>query len=457
MNQAGKTAVYLFSYDGITTWYCGVGTATRHFIQSMPQVIQYLQKAGFEEVNFYAVTPFYDSACSRFRPEVLKQSQYICQSLHGDVLYQLNGTAGDETYVDFDQWQATSMGAANILINYFHKYTTNIVFVNDTTYCGVSSFLFRQLSKFQGNRPIIVWVPHSTGLIHQLQKDETRYNWEKQPIDDANRHKECFVAYINDFMKNHLLAHYGASENKLVALTNGLPLFEKLTSPEPLEVIQKYALPLGQNMVLAAGRTSRYKGFQYLVKAFAESQKDHDAQLILLLSCLGTYEAENNYQEVRQLFSDLKIRGKIINQFVPQAELRAIFRLPNARAVVVPSLAEPFGLIPLEVRHWCDDVGPVLICSNVDGLQELIHHNEDGFLVDVQNTGQFGEAIARAVNLTFEERKRFWLKGKVKLQQRYDYPQNIANAIFKVVGDPLGREFSQGQNSVTSSQKLVLS
>lgn len=253
MNQAKKTAIYLFSYDGITTWYCGVGTATKHFIQSMPQVIQYLQKAGFEEVTFYAATPFYNPACSRFCPEVLRQSQHICQSLNGDLLYHLNGTEGDETYVDIDQWKATSIGAANIIVNYFQKYTTNIVFVNDTTYCGVTSFLFRQLSKFQGNKPIIIWVPHSTGLIHQVQRDEIRYAWEKQPVDDSNAYQECFVGYINNFMKNHLLSQYGASTSKLVALLNGLPLSEKLTHPAPLEIVQKYALPLEQNLVLAAG------------------------------------------------------------------------------------------------------------------------------------------------------------------------------------------------------------
>ncbi|GAX44719.1 group 1 glycosyl transferase [Tolypothrix sp. NIES-4075] len=430
MNQPKQIAIYLFSYDGIASWYCGVGTVTRHFIHSMPVVAEYLQEYGFETV-FYAATPFYDSESPWYRPEMLEQTQHICKSLSGDVLYQLNGTKGDEPFVDIEQWKATSIGAANIIINYFQKHELNIVFTNDTTYCGVSSFLFQQLSKFKGNKPIVIWVPHSTGLIHQTKKDEIRYNWEKQAIIDANTYKECFVGYINDFMKNHLITDYHASLESLVPLTNGLPLFENLTSPNPQEIINKYGLPTDKDIVFATGRATIYKGFQYLVRAFAESQKNHKAELILLITSYGTYKNERSSQEIMELFEELQVRGKVIYQFIliPQQELRAIFRLPNVKAVVVPSLAEPFGMIPLEVRHWCNDNEPVLICSEADGLQELINQGEDGFLVDVQNTSQFAQTITRAVNMSFEERKNFWLKGKDKLQQKYNFPKNITDAI----------------------------
>jgi len=432
MHQPKQIAVYLFSYDGITSWSCGVGTVIRHFIHSMPVVAEYLQEYGFETV-FYAGTPFYNPECPWYRSEMLEETQQICKSLSGDVLYQLNGTEGDEAYVDVEQWKATSIGAANLIINYFQKHELNIVFTNDPPYSGVSSFLFRQLSKFKGNKPIIVWIPHSTALIHEKNTNQTRYNWEKQAVVDANTYKECFVAYINDYMKNHLINDYHASLKSLVPLTNGLPLFENLTSPNPQAVIEKYGLPSNQDIVFATGRAIKYKGFQYLVRAFAESQTDHTAELVLLVTSFATSQGEGSYQEIIKLFEELEVRGKVIHQFIPQEELRAIFRFPNVKAVVVPSLAEPFGMIPLEVRHWCNDNEPVLVCSEVDGLRELITQGEDGFLVDVQNTSQFAQTITRAVNMSFEERRDFWLKGKEKLQRKYDLPKNITDAILNIV------------------------
>jgi glycosyltransferase involved in cell wall biosynthesis len=432
MNQSKQIAIYLFSYDGITSWCCGVGSITRHFIHSMPVVAEYLQEQDFETV-FYAATPFYNSECPWYRPEMLKQTQEICKSLSGDVLYQLNGTEGDDMYVDVEQWKATSIGAANLVINYFQKHDLNIVFTTDPPYCGVGSFLFRQLSHFKGNKPIVVWIPHSTGLIHEKKTNEIRYNWERQAVVDANTHKECFVAHINDFMKNHLLSDYHASLESLVPLTNGLPLFENLTSPHPQEVIDKYGLPSDRDIVFATGRAVKYKGFEHLVRAFAESQKDHTAELVLMVTSFATSQTEGTYQEIIKLFEELQVRGQVIHQFVPQKELKAIFRLPNVKAVVVPSLAEPFGMIPLEVRHWCDNNGPVLVCSQVDGLQELIDHGEDGFLVDVENTTQFAQTLTRAINMSFEERKDFLIKGKEKLQRQYNLPRNIADCILKVL------------------------
>lgn len=428
MSQAKQIAIYLFSFDGITGWYCGVGTMTRHFIHSMPLVAEYLREHGFEIV-FYAITPFYNSAAPWYQAEMLEQTRQICKTLSGDVLFQLNGTEGNETYVDIEQWRASSIGAANIIINYFQNHEINIVFATDTVYCGIGSFLFRQLSNFQGNKPIIVWVPHSTGLIHQTTKDEVRYDWERQPIANADTCKECFVAYFNDFMKDHLITEYHASLERLIPLTNGLPLFETLVTSNSQEVMTKYGIPSQQDIVFAHGRATRYKGFQHLVRAFAESQKDHNAILVLLITSFGTYETECSYQEITELFDALQVRGKIIHRFIPQEDLRAILCLQNVKAVVVPSTAEPFGMVPLEVRHWCDENKPILICSQVDGLEELIDQNEDGILVDVHNTAQFAQSITRAVQMPSTEREKFWFKGKKKLEQRYDLPKNITNAV----------------------------
>ena len=427
-----QIAIYLFSYDGITSWCCGVGTVIRHFIHSMPVVAEYLQEQGFEVV-FYTGTPFYNPECPWYRSEMLHEMEQICKSLSGEVLYQLNGTQGDDQYVDLQQWQATSVGAANLVINYFQKHEFNIVFTNDPPYCGVSSFLFRQLSHFKGNKPIVIWTPHSTGLIHEKNTNDFRYGWEKQAVNDASTFKECFVAYINDFMKNHLVNDYHAPVEKLIPLINGLPLFEKLTSSTSQEVIEKYGLPSDQDIVFATGRAAKYKGFQHLVRTFKESQKDHEAQLVLLVTSFATSQTEGSYEEILGLFADLQVRGQVIHQFLPQDELRAIIRLPNVKAVVIPSLAEPFGMIPLEVRHWCEDNDPVLVCSEVDGLQELIDHGEDGFLVNVENTSEFAKTLTRAVNLSSEDRRKFWLKGKEKLQRKYNFPRNIANAILNYV------------------------
>jgi glycosyltransferase involved in cell wall biosynthesis len=437
MNQTKRIAIYLFSYDGIASWCCGVGTVVRHFIHSMPVVAEHLQQHGLEVV-FYAGTPFYNPKCTWYRSDILNETHQICRSLSGDVLYQLNGTHGDDMYVDVNQWQATSIGSANQIINYFQKYDLNVVFVHDTPYCGVASVLFQQLSQYNNsNKPIIIWVPHSTGVIHQLTRNENRYSWEKQAVVDANTYAECFVAHINDFMKNHLIQDYQASLEKLVPLVNGFPLFETLNTSPAQAVINKYGLPTDRDIIFATGRAAKYKGFEYLVEAFAASQQNHDAELILFLTSFATSQTQGSYEDVIRLFQELNVRGRVINNFIPQEDLRAIFRLPNVKAVVVPSLAEPFGMIPLEVRHWCNDNAPVIVCSQVDGLKELIDHGKDGFLVDIHHTQEFANILTHVINMSPEEKKDFSIRGKEKLEIRHNMPKNIVDSVLYTVSEHL--------------------
>ncbi|NJL83294.1 MAG: glycosyltransferase family 4 protein [Chloroflexaceae bacterium] len=425
-----KIAVYLFSYDGVMTWCCGVGTMTRHFIYSMPVVADLLRSQGVELV-FSVGSPFLVEACPIYRADLLARTQKICQDLSGKLLFHWNGTDGTTQYINLEQWQASCFGAASIILNEFQTHGTNIIFTTDTVYCGVSSAVLQQLSHYQGQKPTLVWMPHATGLIHEAKPDRNRFAWESQPILDAKNYAECFVTYINNFMKNHLIQGYGAAPNRLIPLFNGLPLFEELVTPDPLAIREKYGLPQEREFILATGRAETYKGFLYLVRAFAQSQTHHEAELVLILS-LMTLGGEATYREIRKEFEALKVRGQIICNFIPQEELRAIFRLPNLKSVVVPSLKEPFGLIPIELRYWCNEQAPVLICSNVGGLTELITHDRDGFLVDVKNTAEFAGILTKAIQLSPQEKQAFLHRGKQELAQKWNLPNNIASAILQI-------------------------
>ncbi|MBI3875439.1 MAG: glycosyltransferase family 4 protein, partial [Verrucomicrobia bacterium] len=64
-----------------------------------------------------------------------------------------------------------------------------------------------------------------------------------------------------------------------------------------------------------------------------------------------------------------------------------------ARAVVLSSISETFGLVILEA--WA--AGTVAIASRTSGAAALIRHGEDGWLFDLQEPQSFHDAIDAAL------------------------------------------------------------
>jgi glycosyltransferase involved in cell wall biosynthesis len=130
----------------------------------------------------------------------------------------------------------------------------------------------------------------------------------------------------------------------------------------------------------AAGRFVPQKGFDVLLRALAELP-----QASLLLVGDGPERPR-----LERLVAELGLGDR-----VERAGWRpdAARLLATVDAVVVPSRAEPFGLVALEAMG----AGVPVVASDVDGLAEVVTDGETGLLVPPDDPRGLAEAIARVL------------------------------------------------------------
>lgn len=163
---------------------------------------------------------------------------------------------------------------------------------------------------------------------------------------------------------------------------NGFRL-ESIDAMRPVDAVSGSTVTPGVTL-LAAGRFTRWKGFEDLIEACALlSADDIDYTCIIAGSALPD---EQDYE------TDLKkmVHDKNLNsiRFIGwRDDIPALMK--SANIFVIPSHEEPFGRVLIEA--WASGV-PV-IATNAGGPAELISHQKNGLLVPVSDPLAIYKAI----------------------------------------------------------------
>ncbi|MGE5830130.1 MAG: glycosyltransferase [Micromonosporaceae bacterium] len=424
MNQ--PIDVYFLSYDGISSLTCGVGTGSRNVARCMPRVANLLSDRY--DCRFHVVTPHYSASMDGYDGDLLDRTREIVATVGGQVLFHPDGTDGSTQFGDVDQWRASSAGAAMVVLEQVRKAgVPALVLATDTPYAGVGECLTRGLDD-----PSVsigtVWTAHSTIRNHPLpDAGGVRYQWERAGVT-ATADPRCLVGTINRFMRDHLIAEYGAEPDRMVPFANGLPLHEDLGPVEDAtELMRRLGIDEKRRYVMSCGRAERYKGFLELIRAFHTSQDDHDLDLLLILSDLT--KQDPILDECSALVDAMGVRATIVRDFLSHPSLRALVGHPSIRVFAGSSLADSGTILPAEMRWWSEDIGPVIVLSDVDASKEAVRHGVDGYLADIHDPRDFGGAITAAVRLTDGERRTMLKAGRQFLFAEFDYASNIATCI----------------------------
>ncbi len=209
-------------------------------------------------------------------------------------------------------------------------------------------------AKKASGKPLVVHV-HATEF-DRCSGDSV--NREIYGIEKEGLHRADAVVTVSSRTKDVVIKKYGVPPAKIKVVHNGVE-FNKIRDSVP-DVFRQIKEE-GNNIVLYAGRITFQKGPEYFL-AMAKKVLEYEPKTVFVVSGSGDME-DYMIKETARLGIG---KNFIFCGFLRGEELAAVYR--DADIYVMPSVSEPFGLLPLEVM--ISDT-PVLV-SKESGVSEIV-------------------------------------------------------------------------------------
>ena len=237
------------------------------------------------------------------------------------------------------------------------------------------------------NKPLILHV-HATEFDRTGGQSVNQYVYEIEK--KAMREADGIIA-VSNFTKEKIIEHYGISPDKITVIHNGVDEEDYTPLPARLEEIKEVA---GQKIVLFAGRITIQKGPEYFVRA-AKKVLEYYPDVLFVVSGSGDMQ-----QQMMNEVSSLGIGDKVIfTGWLRGDDLNALYQA--ADLYVMPSVSEPFGIIPLESIVN----GTPVIVSKQTGVSEVLTHalKVDFWDIDEMANKILGVLQNKALETTLKE------------------------------------------------------
>jgi glycogen(starch) synthase len=173
--------------------------------------------------------------------------------------------------------------------------------------------------------------------------------------------KADHVIAVSDFTRKTIIEKYGIHPDKVSVVHNGKSPNAKgsLSRFAHLQELKKQ----GKKVVLFAGRITIQKGVDYFVHA-ARKVLEHNKDVYFIIAGSGDME-----RQIIELIAGLHIGHHFIfTGYYTLEELAGLFSITDV--FVMPSVSEPFGIVPLESISN----GVPVIMSKQSGVSEVVTH-----------------------------------------------------------------------------------
>ena len=180
--------------------------------------------------------------------------------------------------------------------------------------------------------------------------DQRIYNVEKQGLEQA----DCIIA-ISHYVKCGLVKNYGIDESKIHVIHNAANTMDTTDYSSEFEIKKHH------KVVLFAGRVTLQKGPEYFIDA-AKKVCDFRDDVVFVMAGNG-----DMLPRMIEKAAELGISDRFIfHGFYTRGEAEKLFSM--ADLFVMPSVSEPFGIVPFESMSK----GTPTIISNQSGCSEVL-------------------------------------------------------------------------------------
>lgn len=203
-------------------------------------------------------------------------------------------------------------------------------------------------------KPLVVHI-HSTEFDRSGENvNQMIYDIERMGMHAANK-----VIAVSHFTRNIVVSRYGVPAEKVEVVHNGV----ERNGNNGEWPLSKTGITKGEKIILFMGRITMQKGPEYFLQA---AKKVLDVMDNVKFVMAGSGDLMRKSVEMA---AELGIGHKVVfTGFLRGEDVKKIYKM--ADLFVMPSVSEPFGIVPLEALE--NDV-PVII-SKQSGVSEVLMH-----------------------------------------------------------------------------------
>ena len=264
--------------------------------------------------------------------------------------------------------------------------------------------------KQRTGKPLIVHV-HNTVFDRYLNSsNRVEYDIEQRGLKEADR-----VLCVSHFIRQTILDNYDVDPSKVGVMHNAAQQMKPLNTQPP-------KISHNDKIVLFAGRITIQKGPDYFVQA-ARLVADHDPNVKFVMAGTG-----DMLTDMIELVAELGLADKFLFPgFYTREDAERLFSL--ADVFVMPSVSEPFGIVPLEAMYN----GAPTIISKQSGVSEVLSHVLKVDFWDVEELAEKILAILAYEELhellhkhgSWEVRQLTWDKVAQRMRAEYAHTTNM--------------------------------
>ena len=222
-------------------------------------------------------------------------------------------------------------------------------------------------AKKSSGKPLVIHI-HATEFDRTGEKyNDIVYSIEKEGFENADK-----IIAVSNLTRNTVINRYGINPDKVVTVYNAV---DQSMISEIAEVKRK----LNDKIVTFLGRITYQKGPEYFIEAaYKILQKDKNVRFVMA----GSGDMLNKMIE---RVAALGIADRFhFTGFLKGKDVNKMFALSDV--FVMPSVSEPFGIVPLEAMR----VNVPVVISKQSGVSEILKH---AFKIDFWDVDAMADSI----------------------------------------------------------------
>lgn len=422
-----QNAIFYLTYNGIYNLTNGIGTQTQLLLGGLERLHHDLD-TQYGPIDVHVICPAPDELTWGYDREFLHTQRQRIAALGGQLHFIPYKSQPEQELWDIGSWQTLCREVVPVLLPKILAYDRSLIICIDQPWLQIPHTLIRhQSSALQHTQTLLVL--YNTAFIRNwVTPDTAEVAWEQEGLAASQHGNNVYIADICPSFTTHLRSHFALPAAQFAPYTSSILVDDSAFTQQPeadiKAILQKYAVPLQEDIVLSFGRAAPIKGFEALIPALAAIR---DRAHFVLISV--PYLDDDTHQRVYdRLLTQYGIRATHIKHFTRELP-QALCQWPRTKMVVIPSRQETFSNISLEVALWARENGPVIVASTAGGFVDQIDPGQTGFFIDIASSHTMSQTLQHVLQLPQQTHATIRRNAYQRVARQYDFTQNFATTL----------------------------